>query len=82
MWGRVVSVARLARMAALSRGRAASESARDTSGPVNSTNGMLTQTGEAHLRAVLLRRGLVLHKGCRGKAEAFADRHMILVKVH
>jgi hypothetical protein len=28
--------------------------------------------------ALLYQRGLVLHKGCKGKAEAFADRHMIL----
>jgi hypothetical protein len=34
------------------------------------------------LRMAFYRRGLVLHRGCRGKAEAFADRHMILVKVH
>jgi hypothetical protein len=34
------------------------------------------------LRIAFYQRGLVLHKGCREKAEAFADRHMILVKVH
>jgi hypothetical protein len=34
------------------------------------------------LRMAFYRRGLVFHKGCRGKAEAFADRHMTLVKVH
>jgi len=35
--------------------------------------------GEMQRReALLYQRGLVLHKGCKGKAEAFADRHMIL----
>jgi hypothetical protein len=41
-----------------------------------------TPSPEETLRMAFYRRGLVLHKGCREKAEAFADRHMILVKVH
>lgn len=39
-----------------------------------------TPLPEETLRAVLLRRGLVLHRGCREKAEAFADKSMILRK--